>query len=501
MTLQDATGIKGRHIIIWATLLALFLGAMDALIITAAMPSIISDLGGLHLYAWVYSAYFLARAVSLPVFGKLSDLYDTRKLFLFSISLFLLASAAAGVSTSMAVLVTARVFQGIGAGGNFALVYIVLSDVALPGRRARTLSLASSVWGISSIIGPTLGGIIVTYFSWRWIFYINVPLGIFCLVVISRFLDEFRQKSAETHLDFAGITLLTGFILVLLTLFIAGGRTVPWGSVESLAMAVLAIVLGAGFIFAERRAKDPILNPAFFRIRMFAQGNAAAFSSSFVIFALFAYAPLFIQGALSRTPMAAGIAMLSLSLGWSVGSLVIGRIMHHSNEKTAAVTGSLMLLAGSVMALMFTTQTTMTVCFIVFLIMGLGMGFVTLSTLLLVQNSLQEKDLGVSTSSHQFARTLGGTIGVGVCGGIVTTSLMSRLETASISLPQALMMELRQNAENLFKPEFQSLLTPDTRSVLETAVAGGLESVFIIVTAASVISLLLTATLPLPEKI
>ncbi|MDO9111431.1 MAG: MFS transporter [Desulfatirhabdiaceae bacterium] len=263
MTLQDTTGIKGRRIIIWATLLALFLGAMDALIITAAMPSIISDLGGLHLYAWVYSAYFLARAVSLPVFGKLSDLYDTRKLFLFSISLFLLASAAAGVSTSMAILVTARVFQGIGAGGNFALVYIVLSDVALPGRRARTLSLASSVWGISSIIGPTLGGIIVTYFSWRWIFYINVPLGIFSLVVISRFLDEFRQKSTETHLDFAGITLLTGFILVLLTLFIAGGRTVPWSSVGSLAMAVLAIVLGAGFIFAETRAKDPILNPAF----------------------------------------------------------------------------------------------------------------------------------------------------------------------------------------------------------------------------------------------
>jgi MFS family permease len=183
---MKSTDKKDRNIswIIGAALLALFLGALDSLVMSAAMPTIITDLGGLHLYAWVYSAYFLARAVSLPVFGKLSDLFATGKLFLFSIGLFVIGSVAAGASPSMGFLVAARVFQGIGAGGIFALVYVVLSDVAPPGARAKTLSLASSVWGISSLIGPTLGGFIVTFFSWRWIFLMNLPLGILSLAGI-----------------------------------------------------------------------------------------------------------------------------------------------------------------------------------------------------------------------------------------------------------------------------------------------------------------------------
>jgi len=500
MIAESIADYKGRLYIIWATLLALFLGAMDALVITAAMPSIISDLGGLHLYAWTYSAYFLARAVSLPVFGKLSDLFNTKKLFLFSISLFLLSSAAAGASPSMSFLVVSRVFQGIGAGGNFALVYIVLSDVALPGKRAKILSYASLIWGIASVIGPTLGGFIVTYFSWRWIFYINVPLGIFCLFIIGLFLKEFRQKRKETNLDMAGVAFLTGFVLSLLTIFITGGRDYEWDSFEIVSITLLAVIFGIGFYFAEKRAKDPILDLAFFKNKAFALGNGATFFSSFAVFALFAYSPLFIQGALSKTPMETGVSMLSLSLGWSLGSLFLGRFIHYIKEKTASITGALFLTFGSVLALTFTTETTIAECFIVFQIIGLGMGFVTLSTLLLVQNSLLDEDLGVSTSSHQFARTLGGTIGVGICGGVVTSGLMNQLEKASHGLPPSLLFELRESTENLFKPEFQAQLTPDTRVVLENAVANGISSVFVIVLAASIICLILSLLLPLKNK-
>ena len=491
---------RQRRWIIGATLLALFLGAMDALVITAAMPSIISDLGGLDLYAWVYSAYFLARAVSLPVFGKLADLLETRKLILVSIGLFLAASAAAGAAQSMAFLVAARVVQGIGAGGNFALVYIVLSDVAPPGQRARTLSLASSVWGIPSVIGPSLGGFIVTWFSWRWIFYLNVPLGIVCLFVIARYLKEFRTKNPRVRLDLAGALLLTGFILSLLTLFISGGREHAWTSVHSISLAGLSLVLGIGFFLAEKRAADPILNPDFFQDRLFSLGNGAAFFASFAIFALFAYSPLFVQGALSRTPMETGVAMLSLSLGWSLGSLVLGRVMHRLSEKAGAVTGAAMLFAAGLLCLDFTPATSMARCFTVFMAMGLGMGFVTLSTLLLVQSSLGTGDLGVSTSSHQFARTLGGTIGVGVCGGLVTTGLLNRLDSAVAGLPKALVSQLRQSTENLFKPEFQALLTPESRDVLEAAVAGGLKSAFLVVFGASAICLVLCLLLPSPGK-
>jgi len=261
----DSTGpdseiSRERGLIIGAALLALFLGALDALVMSAAMPTIIAELGGFSLYAWVYSAYFLARAVSLPVFGKLSDLYATKRLMLISIALFVAASAAAGASPSMGFLVAARVFQGIGAGGIFALVYVVLSDVAPPGQRGKTLSLASSVWGISSLIGPTLGGFMVTYFSWRWIFYINLPLGILSLAGIGLFFKEFREKPGQVNLDWAGITCFSGMVLGGLTLVMTGGREIPWGSSPGIGLVLVTLILAIGFVLAERRAKDPFMD-------------------------------------------------------------------------------------------------------------------------------------------------------------------------------------------------------------------------------------------------
>ena len=261
---------KERNYIIGSALLALFLGALDALIMSAAMPSIVADLGGLHLYAWVYSVYFLTRAVSLPIFGKLADLYHSKYLFLLSISIFLVSSIAAGLSQSMSFLIFCRIFQGIGAGGNFALVYIVLSEVAPPERRARTLSLASSVWGISSVAGPTLGGFIVSYFSWRWIFFINVPMGLACLAGIAFFLKETRTKKKDVSIDIKGLTLFSSFILGLLILFITGGRDLPWLSWEMLVLASGTLILGLWFYFEETKCQEPFIDIRFFKNSGFA---------------------------------------------------------------------------------------------------------------------------------------------------------------------------------------------------------------------------------------
>ena len=191
---SPAIPAKARKLVISATLLALFLGALDALVMSAAMPTIVAELGGLELYSWVYSAYLLARTVSLPIFGKLADIYRIKTLYIVSILVFILASLAAGFAESMIYLIVCRTVQGIGAGGNFALVYIVLADVSSPENRGRTLAMGSVVWGISSVLGPTLGGFIVSYFSWRWIFFINVPLGALSLASIVFFLMEIRPK-------------------------------------------------------------------------------------------------------------------------------------------------------------------------------------------------------------------------------------------------------------------------------------------------------------------
>lgn len=497
--MDDAPCRQKRFWIICAALIALFLGAMDALVMSAAMPTIVAELGSIHLYAWVYSAYFLARAISLPIVGKLSDIYRTKTIFLVSIAIFLLASLAAGAAPSMIFLVAARVFQGIGAGGIFALVYIVLSDISLPGERGRTLSFASSIWGIASIIGPTLGGFIVTYFSWRWIFFINVPLALLCLVGIGRYLKSEPRRKAVAHLDYGGVISLSGFILCFLTIFIVGGREYAWGSAEILVLSFLSGCFAMFFYFAEKRAVDPVIDLRFFVERNFTCGNIATFFSSFAIFSLFAYAPLYIQGALGKTPMQVGVAMLSLSFGWSMGSLVLGRFVAGAGGKTASVAGSLLLIIAGVMMLFFTIETSIATCLLVFLLVGVGMGFVTLSTLLLVQGSLGSENLGVATSFHQFARTLGGTVGVGISGGIVTTRLINNLEISAVSVPPSVMEKLLDSLENIFRSEFQALLQPETGVVLYSAVAESMVAVYWIVLAASICCLMATILLK-PEQ-
>ncbi len=480
---------QNRPLIIIAALLALFLGALDALIVSAAMPSIVTDLGGLTLYSWVYSAYFLARAVSLPIFGKLADRYSPRRLFLFSITVFLFASLVAGAAPSMFILISARVFQGIGAGGIFALVYIVLSDISPPGERGKTLSLASSVWGISSIIGPTLGGVIVTYVSWRWIFFINVPLALVSLATISHYLQQQARTAKKVRLDIAGITCLSGFILCFLTIFIIGGRNYGWLSVEIVGLGALSTIFAVLFIIIEKRAVDPVLDLHFFARPVFALANGAAFFASFAIFSLFAYVPLFIEGALAQTPLQVGLTMLSLSLGWSAGSLVLGRFVDGTGSKLAAVLGGFILVISSAAMLFFNPQTSLAVCFVIFLLAGLGMGFVTLSTLLLVQADLSKVNLGVATSFHQFSRTLGGPIGVGICGGVMTTELLHNLQESSAMIPSTVMDLLHKSMENLFREEFRRMLNEQSEALLLLAVSNAMSIVFCIIFGATLLCL------------
>ncbi len=496
---------KRRRLIVLSALMALFLGAMDALIMTAAMPTIVAELGGLHLYSWVYSAYMLARAVSLPVFGKLADIFKNKTIFLASIGLFLLSSVLAGLSPNMTFLITCRVFQGIGAGGNFALVYIVLADISPPEQRARTMSYASSVWGIASVLGPTLGGFIVTYFSWRWIFFINVPLGLFSLAGIGFYLMEIREKRKQVSLDLPGVLTLSISILGLLTLFLVGGRDFPWLSVPVMSLLLLTIAAGIGFVFCEKRANDPILSLEFFQNRGFALGNLCVFFSSFAIFAYFAFAPIFIQGAQGKSPMQVGIAMLSLSLGWSIGSIVLGQISERMGEKTAAVIGAVCLVAGCGLSLLFHRETSTAFSFSVFFVVGLGMGFVALSTLVVTQNAVNSQNLGVATAAHQFTRTFGGTIGVGICGGL----LMSRL-TASIDsmanealaggLPETLAGQAQRSFEYLLRPEFQVLLTEAARKSLQVSIAASVQLVFWIALLISVFCLIACGMLPRGRK-
>jgi EmrB/QacA subfamily drug resistance transporter len=491
---------QSRKYIIIASLLALFLGALDALVMSAATPTIVADLGGLHLYSWVYSAYFLARAVALPVFGKLADIYRSRRLFIISICIFVLGSILAGLAQSMMQLIISRVLQGIGAGGNFALVYIVLADISSPEERGKTMSLGSFIWGLASVLGPTFGGFVVTYFSWRWIFFVNVPLGAISLLVIALFLVDVREKKKEAAIDYWGAVTLSTAILGLLIVFLLAGRSFDWVSPQIIGLSIITIAAGIAFYYAEKKAREPILSLDFFSSRGFSIGNGSAFLASFTIFTLFAYSPLFIQGALGKTPLQMSVAMLTMSMGWSIGALVCGQMVNRFGQKPSTIFGCLCLVVGGGIMITFSADTSLTACSIVLGLDGIGMGFVSMATLLVVQDSLDISDLGVATSSHQFARTLGGTIGIGVSGSFVTMTLSNVMEslmkTDLKNLPPSLNIEIKQNIEIIFRPEVQAVLAPEIQKTMQEAVAQGVLTVFWITFFASLLCLLLSVLIP-----
>jgi EmrB/QacA subfamily drug resistance transporter len=490
-----------RVTVIGSALLALFLGALDALVMSAAMPTIVADLGGLQLYSWVYSAYFLARAVSLPIFGKLADLFPNRRLFIGSIVLFGLSSAAAGCAVNMITLIMARILQGVAAGGIFALVYIVLADVSSPQTRGRTLSLASSIWGIASVLGPTLGGFIVTYFSWRWIFFINIPMGAISVWGIGTYLVDLRPKKTNVSLDLLGVGTLSTAILAFLFAFLLGGRTYPWGSARIIGLFALFIIGTTVFILVERKARDPILPMGLFRNRGFSAGNTAVFLSSFAIFSMFAYAPLFIQGVQGKSPMEVGVAMLSLSLGWSIGSLALGQVIDRMGRKFVAMAGALCLVGGCAMTLAFTPETTAYYSFASFFVIGIGMGFVALATLLVVQSVVPPSDLGVATASNQFARTLGGTVGVGIGGSFIAArfaELSQAVQERGLleTLPPRLADKGLDRLEGLLHPDVLAALPEDVRLWVQASVGQGVTEVFWTVLAAAILCLLCCGLIP-----
>ncbi|HVO83340.1 MAG TPA: MDR family MFS transporter [Syntrophobacteria bacterium] len=497
---------RAKALVLIAALLAVFLGALDALIVGAAMPTIVADLGGLELYSWVFSAYMLARAVSLPLFGKLADLYSTKRLFILALGIFLIGSVPAGAVRNMGELILLRAVQGVGAGGNFALAYIVVAEVSPPAERGRTMGLISFVWGISSLLGPLLGGLIVTYLPWPWVFYLNVPLGALAIWWVSRYFRESREKPAKATVDYLGAFALTAGILSLLMAFLIGGKTSGgWQKPEVVGLGVLTVVAFLLFYVAERRAADPILPLGFFRVPGFTLANGAAFFSSFAIFSLTAFMPLFLQGAMGKTPAELGVLMVPLSLGWSAGALTCGRLVARLGEKPASLAGSLLMGGGTALTLTFGATTGLLYFSTVVFGTGVGMGFISLSTLLTVQNSLTEMDLGVATSSHQFARNLGGTIGVGVCGSLVVHKMdeaMTSLMNSSLgaNFPPELATRVATDIQNALRSEFTMSLSGPAMTALRTAIGKGVQVVFWTSLLVCFISLIFCIMLPRTER-
>jgi EmrB/QacA subfamily drug resistance transporter len=410
-----------RRAITAGLLLGMSLGALEATVVGTAMPTVIATLGGLAHYSWVFSAYLLTSTASVPIWGRLSDLYGRRRMYLLGVAVFLAGSMLSGVATSMIQLIVARAVQGLGAGAIIPLSMTIIGELYTLAERARTQAIFSGVWGVASIAGPLVGGYITDALSWRWVFFINLPFGLLCVLVIALAYPP-RRQTTRVQVDWAGAALMFAGVSALLLAL--GGET---GA--GLVWLLAAIILLAGFAVVERRAVEPILPIDLFRAPLIARTNVVAFLFGAAMFGAIAFVPLYLQGVLGVTATEAGQVLTPLFLGWVATSIIAARLTVKVGYRPIAIAGSVLLTAGFTGLALLTPDSSRAQLMVSCLTLGLGMGSSMLSLLLAVQHGVGRSQLGIATSLNQFSRSIGASVGVAAMGALMARTL------ADVQLP------------------------------------------------------------------
>lgn len=400
-------------------MLSLFLASMESTVVATAMPTIVGQLGGLEHYSWVFSAFMLASTTAVPLYGKLSDIYGRRKLYVSAMALFLIGSVWCGLANSMTSLIFARALQGIGAGGIMPLAFILIGEMFTLEQRAKMQGLFSGVWGVSSIVGPLLGGFLVDQLSWRWIFYINIFPGLIAAALVAlAWRDAHAHGQDRPAVDYAGAALLTVSVVMLL-LGLMGSGTSSWLLIAG------ALVLFILLLWVERRAADPVLPLPLFRDPLFATATAHGVFTGWALFGSVSFIPLFVQSVMGTSATQAGITLTPLLLGWVTASIIGTRLMLVVGYRRLGLIGTAAFTIGAFLmsqAGMNTSQASM-MAFVT--LMGIGMGLSIPAYLIAVQTSVSRRQLGTATSTLQFSRSIGGTLGVSVMGAALSARLAS----------------------------------------------------------------------------
>ncbi len=424
---QGVTGMtkQAKIIITIALMLGMALASLDATIVSTAMPSIVGKLGGITLYSWVFSIYLLTSTVTVPIYGKLADLYGRKPLFLFGTTLFLIGSAASGASQSMEQLIIFRAIQGLGAGAVLPIVLTIIGDIFALEERAKIQGLFSGVWGLSSIIGPAVGGIIVDNFSWRWVFFINIPFGLVSMLLLVFTLKENVERKKH-HLDYLGTITLTGSVVALLFALLQGGTTWAWNSLPSIGLFGAAILLFVLFVRTEQRVAEPILPLILFQNPLITISSIGGVVLGVLMFGVTTYVPLFVQGVKGGSATSAGVTLGPLLLAWPIAATISGKIVIRYGYRVTAVLGMFTAALGVALTLFFNAQTSLAFIIVAMALIGAGLGFASSVFILSVQNAVPWNMRGVATATTQFFRTMGGTIGVAVMGTILNAQMAFR---------------------------------------------------------------------------
>ncbi|MEU0355028.1 MDR family MFS transporter [Streptomyces cyaneofuscatus] len=415
---------------IGALLLGMLLAALDQTIVSTALPTIVSELGGLDHLSWVVTAYLLAATAATPLWGKLGDQYGRKRLFQTAIVIFLIGSALCGMAQNMPQLIGFRALQGLGGGGLMVLSMAIVGDIVTPRERGKYQGLFGAVFGATSVLGPLLGGFFTQHLSWRWVFYINLPIGIVALLVIAAVLHIPVHREKHT-IDYLGTFLIASVATCLILVASLGGTTWAWASAQIIVLAVLAVVLLIAFVAVERRAAEPVLPLKLFRIRTFSLVAVISFVIGFAMFGAMTYLPTFLQVVHGITPTMSGVHMLPMVLGLLLTSTASGQIVSRTGRwKVFPLAGTALTAVGLLLLHRLTPASStweMSLCFFVF---GAGLGLVMQVLVLVVQNAVSYQDLGVATSGATFFRSIGASFGVAIFGTVFTNRLTGQLESA-----------------------------------------------------------------------
>lgn len=468
-----------RRLVLLACILAMFMGAIEATIVATAMPTIVAHLGGFPLLGWVFSIYLLTQAITIPIYGRLADLYGRKRVFFVGAGIFLLGSVLCGFATSMGMLVAFRALQGIGAGAIMPVASTIVGDIYSPQERAKVQGYLSSVWGISAIAGPLLGAFLVQHASWTLVFWVNVPVGLASMLLLARFLPE-RRVPTRQRLDVVGTTLLTTAVALLLVVLLQA-ESLGSGLWPLLALAVGAAAL---LVWQQRRAADPLFPLALWRSPLVVAGNVGGVVIGAAMMGISAFLPTYLQGVSGHDPLAAGVTLAMMSIGWPLASTLSGRMMLRTSYRHTAVLGGVLLVAGACMLPFLSPERDLVWARVGAFLVGAGMGMCNTTFLVSVQNAADREMRGIATASTIFTRILGSALGVAVLGAVLNHQLLR-------SLPA-----VQDPVQRLMDPALRLALPPVELAVIVQGVSGALHQVFWVGCAMAALALIIGWLIP-----
>lgn len=479
-----------------AMLVATFLVAIDVTVVSTAMPKIVSDLSGLKLISWVFAIYTLTTSVTTPIYGKLADLFGRKIIFTIGVVLFVLGSMLSGAAHTMTQLIWFRAFQGIGAGAVMPVTFTIIADLYPGEQRARMSGVFSSIWGIAGLLGPLVGGFFVDQISWRWIFYINLPVGLISLLLITIFFHETLGEKKKHKIDYLGAITFTIGISSLLYALLNGGSKYAWNSGPIFGLFAVAIIFILLFGFIETKAKEPMMPFTLFKIPVILTSNAIAFMASGVLIGVNVYLPMWIQTILGHSATSSGLTLMPMSIAWPLGATFAGRYMYNIGSKLTAVLGGAFVALGATWLLALSLNAPYWYFVGIMIVIGLGMGYVVTPSTVLVQSAVGWQMRGAATASNTFMRTMGQTVGVAIYGTIFNNSIANASKNFS-----GYSSFKGKNISDIINSQAVNKLPASILEAIKQALANTLHHVFILTAIIGVATFLITLFLPTHTKV